>query len=98
MDRYQHAAPRTLEQGAHSLTRFLQWLGPQATTQGLAKLNGEKVEQFFLSYAQEMGRSARHSMQSALRTFFRFCLHQGYTGWATPTSTPLTSTWKSTWT
>ncbi len=78
MDRCQHAAPRTLERRAQSLTRFLQWLGPQATPQGLAKLNSEKVEQFFLAYAQEMGRSARHSMQSALRTFFRFCLHQGY--------------------
>ena len=26
MDRYQHAAPRTLEQRAHSLAHFLQWL------------------------------------------------------------------------
>jgi site-specific recombinase XerD len=78
MDRYQHAVPRTLKLRALSLTRFLQWLGPQATPQGLAKLNSEQVEQFFLSYAQEMGHSARHFMQSALRTFFRFCLHQGY--------------------
>ena len=78
MDRYQHAAPGTLEVRAGSLTQFLQWLGPEATPQGLAKLNCERVEQFFLTYAQGMGRSARRSMQSALRTFFRFCLHQGY--------------------
>jgi len=78
MRRYQHAAPGTLGVRAGSLTRFLQWLGPDATPQGLAKLNCEKVEQFFLAYAQGMGRSARRSMQSALRTFFRFCLQQGY--------------------
>ena len=78
MDRYQHAAPGTLERRAQSLTPFLQWLGPEATPQSLAKLNCQKVEQFFLAYAQGMGRSERRSMQSALRTFFRFCLHQGY--------------------
>jgi site-specific recombinase XerD len=78
MDRYQHAAAGTLEVRASSLTRFLQWLGPDATPQGLAELNCEKVEQFFLDYAQRTGRSARRSMQSALRTFFRFCLHQGF--------------------
>jgi integrase/recombinase XerD len=78
MDRYQHAAPGTLEVRAGSLTQFLQWLGPDATPEGLARLNCQKVEQFFLAYAQQMGRSSRRSMQSALRTFFRFCLHQGY--------------------
>ena len=78
MDRYQHAAAGTLEVRAASLTRFLQWLGPDATPQGLAELNCEKVEQFFLDYAQGTGRAARRSMQSALRTFFRFCLHQGF--------------------
>jgi site-specific recombinase XerD len=78
MERYQHAAPGTLQVRAASLTPFLQWLDSEATPQGLAKLTCEKVEQFFLAYAQGMGRSARRSMQSALRTFFRFCLHQGY--------------------
>lgn len=78
MDRYQHAAPATLERRTQSLTPFLQWLGPEATPQSLAKLNCQKVEEFFLAYAQGMGRSERRSMQSALRTFFRFCLHQGY--------------------
>lgn len=75
---YQHAAPGTLDVRAHSLGQFLQWLGPRATPEGLQKLTPETVEQFFLSYARNMGRAARRSMQSALRTFFRFCLHQGY--------------------
>jgi len=76
--RYQHAAPGTLELRARSVTQFLQWLGPQATPSGLAGLNAEQVEQFFLADAQHKGRAGRRSMQSALRTFFRFCLQQGH--------------------
>jgi len=77
MRRYQHASDGTLEVRSHSITRFLQWLGPEATPDGLRRLTSERIEDFFLGYAQRMGRSARRSMQSALRTFLRFCLHQG---------------------
>jgi site-specific recombinase XerD len=78
MRRYQHASEGTLEVRRHSMTQFLQWLGTEATPEGLFRLTAERIEKFFLSYAQSMGRSARHSMQSALRSFLRFCLHQGY--------------------
>lgn len=78
MHTYQHAAAGTIEVRRHSLAQFLTWLGPEATAQGLSRLSSEKVERFFLQYAQSMGLSARRSMQSALRTFFRFCIHQGH--------------------
>jgi integrase/recombinase XerD len=78
MRSYQHAAPGTLKLRAHSLLRFLQSLGQDATPRGLAKLDCERVEQFVLAYASANGRAARRSMQSALRTFFRFALHEGY--------------------
>jgi site-specific recombinase XerD len=78
MRRYQHAAPRTLERRAGSLAQFLRWLGAGATPRGLARLDCEKVEQFVLAYATGRGRSARRSMQSALRTFLRFALQRGY--------------------
>jgi site-specific recombinase XerD len=78
MRRYQHASEGTLEVRRHSMTQFLQWLGTEATPEGLFRLTAERIEKFFLSYAQSMGRSARHSLQSALRSFLRFCLHQGY--------------------
>lgn len=42
LSNYQHAAEGTLEVRAHSITRFLQWLGPQATAQGLAGLTPGK--------------------------------------------------------
>jgi len=75
---YQHAAPGTLDLRAHCLTQFLRWLGPDAVPRRLASLSCEKVEQFILAYAADKGRAARRAMQSALRTFFRFALHEGY--------------------
>ncbi|MFH2116373.1 MAG: site-specific integrase [Spirochaetota bacterium] len=78
MRRCQHASEGTLGLRSHSIARFLGWLGPGATPNGLSGLTAERIEDYFLSYAQGMGRSARRSMQSALRTFLRFCLHQGY--------------------
>lgn len=78
MAHYQHAAAGTLELRAQYLITFLRWLGPEATPQGLATLTPDGVETFFLSYAQKVGCAARRSMQASLRTFFRFCLHQGH--------------------
>ena len=78
MRHYQYAAEGTLQVRSHSIAQFLEWLGPQATPEGLSKLTAQRIEAFFLSYARSMGRSARRSLQSALRTFLRFCWHQGY--------------------
>lgn len=78
MAHYQHAAAGTLELRAQYLTAFLRWLGTEATPQGLARMTPDAVEAFFLAYAQKVGAAARRSMQSTLRTFFRFCLYQGH--------------------
>jgi integrase/recombinase XerD len=74
MRRNRCASEGTLELRCRSITRFLHGLGPD----GVSGLTAKKVEDFFLDYAQSMGRSARRSMQSALRTFLRFCVRQGY--------------------
>ena len=94
MRHYQHAADGTLQVRSHSITQFLQWLGPEATPEGLSRLTAQRIEAFFLSYAQSMGRSARRSMQSALRTFLRFCLHQGYIKRALDCAIPTLRTYK----
>lgn len=75
---YQHAAAGTLEVRRHGIGEFLAGLGPQATVEGLSELDAEQIERFFLGYAETKGRAARRSMQSALRTFLRFCLYEGY--------------------
>ena len=72
-----HVTMGTLEVRRHSISEFLKWLGPKAIDQGLAELTPEVIEQFFLSYAETSGPSARRSMQAALRTFLRFCLQKG---------------------
>ena len=78
MRQNQDAADGTLNVRGGSITQFLQSLGEEATTEGLARLSCKKVESFFLDYAQTNGPSARRSIQSPMRTFFRFCLQQGY--------------------
>jgi integrase/recombinase XerD len=78
LEEQQHAAPGTINVRAHSISQFLQWRGPQATPQGCRSLTAEQVEHFFLTNAHSKGSAAQRSMQAALRTFFRFCLQQGY--------------------
>lgn len=78
MRTHQHASEGTLVRRAHSIRQFLQWLGAMTPLFNLAALSADTVERFFVAYAKTMGRSARRSMQSALRTFLRFCLHAGY--------------------
>jgi len=94
MRNYQHASEGTLEVRRHSITQFLEWLGPDAMQEGLSKLSSDRIEDFFINYAQSMGRSARRSMQSALRTFLRFCLHQGYIEQSLEHAVPTLRTYK----
>ncbi len=94
MCHYQHASEGTIEVRRHSTLRFLEWLGPEATPVGLSGLTSERIEDFFVSYAQSMGRSARRSMQSALRTFLRFCLHNGYIEQSLEYAVPTLRTYK----
>ena len=89
MQEQRHVAAGTLEIRCRSLSGFLRRLGAQATAEGLAHLTGDQVERLFLAQARGMGQAARHSLQSALRTFLRFCLacgtiHQPL-DWAVPT-------------
>ena len=49
LQEYQHAALGTIRLRAHSVSKFLCWLGPQATPQGCSELTPETVEYFFLT-------------------------------------------------
>ncbi len=75
---YQHTSEGTVGVRCHSITQFLEWLGPEATPEGLLRLSSDKIEDFFINYTRSTGRSAQRAMQSALRTFLRFCFHNGY--------------------
>jgi len=90
----QHASEGTVGVRCHSITQFLEWLGPDAILEGLSKLSSDRIEDFFINYAQSMGRSARRSMQSALRTFLRFCLHNSYIEYSLELAVPTLRTYK----
>ncbi len=75
---HQHAAKGTLELRQFGAARFLASLGKDATANGLARLDAHYVESFFIEYAEGRSRSSRRSMQAALRTFLRFCFHEGH--------------------
>jgi len=94
MRHYQHASEGTLGVRCHSITQFLEWLGPDAIPEGLSKLSSDRIEDFFTSYVQSMGCSARRSMQSALRTFLRFCFHNGYIEQSLEYAVPTLRTYK----
>ncbi|MDP6502997.1 MAG: site-specific integrase [Planctomycetota bacterium] len=91
---YQHAAPGTLELRECSIRHFLEWLGEEATPDGLSGLTAEKVEEFFLSYAEGKGRSSRRSMQAALRTFLRSALYEDFIGQPLDGAVPILRTYK----
>lgn len=75
---HQHAAEGTLELRGRCVQRFLQSLGTKGTAEGLAQLTAQCVESFFIDEASTTGRASRRSMQAALRTFLRFCFHEGW--------------------
>ena len=77
MQEERHVAAGTLALRCHSLSGFLHRLGARATAEGLAHLSGDQVERLFLAQAGGMGQAARRSLQSAVRTFLRFCLACG---------------------
>jgi integrase/recombinase XerD len=78
MKDHQYAAAGTLEVRRSSLVKFFNSLGSTATCDGMGELMPDGVESFFLDIADTMGNSARRSMQTALRTFLRFCFHMGF--------------------
>jgi site-specific recombinase XerD len=79
MKEHQHAGEGTLDIRRLGVGRFLEWLGDKASPEGVEGLTPAEVERYFLDYAKDASYCACHSMQAALRTFFRYALHEGYT-------------------
>jgi len=76
---YQNSAAGTIELRRQYLVQFLDLLGGDAGPEQLALLSPELVRAFYLDYCRNRGRSARRSMQAALRMFLRFCFAERYT-------------------
>lgn len=74
---YWHAAERTIDARIEYARLFFDWLGPQATPEGMSALTVGQIQDFCLSFAERRPGSV-HAMGVMLRNFFRFCLHKGY--------------------
>lgn len=70
-------AESTLQAHREYLTSFLEHLGVDSA-QRLCRLLPEQVVAFVSRDAQDKGPSLRRNRQGVLRSFFRFCLQQGY--------------------
>ncbi len=97
MREHQHAAEGTLDIRRLGVSRFLASLGGDGTADVLAKLDTRRIESFFIEYAEGRARAARRSMQSALRTFLRFCFHEGYIQRRLDHAVPTLRTYKLSW-
>jgi site-specific recombinase XerD len=94
MREHQHATEGTVALRQHGVSWFLASLGDDATAEGLATLDAQRVESFFIEYAEDRARPSRRSMQSALRTFLRFCFHEGYISQRLDHAVPTLRTYK----
>ena len=70
-------AEKTIKIRRRYLAPFLEDLGADAAAERLHKLTPEQVHGFFAKYT-DAGYTTRRCIQGTLRTFFRFCLKQGY--------------------
>lgn len=90
----QYAVVGTLNVRRSGLVKFLESLGPKATSKGMGELTPDGVEAFFLDFADTMGNAGRRSMQAALRTFLRFCFHEGFVQLRLDEAVPTLRTYK----
>ena len=74
---YRQVSVRTVEIHTKSMRRFLEWLGEDATAEGVSALTVERVQHFFLPYAHKYPGNRGH-MGTTLRSFLRFCVYRGY--------------------
>ena len=72
-----HLAPTTLQNHRVHATELLEEIGPP-TVPRLNRLSPEQVLSFFTNHTLDKSPSQRRCLQGVVRSFLRFCLHQGY--------------------
>ncbi|GJM17694.1 MAG: hypothetical protein DHS20C13_30210 [Thermodesulfobacteriota bacterium] len=76
---YHNLSQATLDHHKYYLIPFLDYLGCDVEKERLLSLSCREVQTFFLDYCNSASKAVRRKMQAALRSFFRFCIYQGYT-------------------
>ena len=78
LSRRRGLAPCTIQTHRRGLIPFLEYLGADGVAERLGALSPERVHSFWATDTCVRSQSGRRETQTALRTFFRFCLQQGY--------------------
>lgn len=76
--RVRSPAPETLRRERGYLDRFVTQIGFYSSCQLVEWLSGLHVQHFVIEYAERYGPGSQKWMQHSLRSFLRFCHHQGY--------------------
>jgi site-specific recombinase XerD len=71
-------AQKTIEAHRRFLVLFLEAQGEDAVPDRLYKLSPEQVQAYFVKHTECARPTIQRRLQGALRTFFRFCIKQGY--------------------
>lgn len=72
-----HLAPTTLQSHRAHVTAWLEDIGLPIGPR-LSQLSPQQVLSFFTKHAQDKSPGQRRCLQGVMRSFLRFCLHQGY--------------------
>jgi integrase/recombinase XerD len=78
LERHHGLAPGTLAQYRRHLRRFLEHLGPDASSTGLHRLNVDRLRDYVQRACQGWSPSHRKTVVSTLRLFLRFAWSRGY--------------------
>lgn len=76
--RHRGLEPDSLRTYQHLIACFLDYLGPDATPEGLRRLVPRTIQSFIASRATALGWSRRKMLLSTLRSFLRFAQSRGY--------------------
>jgi len=71
-------AQGTVQARRRGLIPFLEHLGADAVVERLGDLSPERIHSFWAKDTRTRSRSEIRETQTALRTFFRFCVQRGY--------------------
>jgi site-specific recombinase XerD len=86
--RVRDLAKETINQQLSYIDRFLTSQSIPSPNELFLRLSPTYVQQFVFDYADEYGPGSRRSMQVSLRSFLKFCRHQGYTSRDLSTAVP----------
>ncbi|MDO8690773.1 MAG: site-specific integrase [Dehalococcoidia bacterium] len=78
LERHRGLAPETLNRHRGHISRFLEYLGPDATEAGLRHLEVYRVREYLRRACEGRSRSGRKWIFCSLRIFLRFAWSQGY--------------------